>query len=100
MLEAGHTHLYPGHEGWLEGAAPSVDTAATALPTRIVFADGVMAGGILSLGGDGNWELEVDPYATGAGTNITAKRWRIAFGGAAGGRTRFRIERKLAPRND
>ncbi len=98
VLEAGHTHFYPGHEGWLEGDAPSAPAGPGGVPSRIAFAGGVMAGGTLFPSADGGWELEVAPYATAAGTDIAAKRWRIAFHRVAGGRTRFRIERKLVPR--
>ena len=93
VLEAEHSHLYPGHEGWLECEAP-LPVSTEGLPGRIAFADGVMAGGTLK-GSDGRWELEVDPYTTAAGTDIAAKRWQIAFRQVAGNRTRFRIERKL-----
>lgn len=99
VLEAGHTHFYPGHEGWLEGDGPSA-AGENALPVRIVFSDGAMAGGILSMAEDGGWELEVAPYTTAAGTEIGAKRWSIGFISSPGRRDRFRIERKLSPRED
>lgn len=99
VLEAGHTHFYPGHEGWLEGDAPALDDGERTLPSRIVFADGTTAGGTLKLAGDG-WELEVAPYVTAAGTDIGAKRWSITFRSTPDRRTSFRIDRKLASRND
>jgi hypothetical protein len=91
VFEAEHTHLYPGHEGWLAGAAPT-GTGASSL---IALSDGVMVGGVLTRADSGRWELGVDPYSTAAGTAIPAKRWQVAFR-EEDGRTRFRIERKLA----
>lgn len=98
VLEAGHTHFYPGHEGWVEGEEPSAPPGAAGLPSRILFAGGAIAGGSLSREDGGSWVLEVDPYTTAAGTTIAARRWQIAFRRAEGGRARFRIERKLAAR--
>lgn len=100
FLEAEHTHLYPGHEGWVAGDAPTPSPSGEALPSRIVFADGATTGGTLKRGDDGRWELEVSSYTTAAGTDIGAKRWQLAFRRDADGRTRFRIERKLATRNN
>lgn len=96
VIEAGHTHFYPGHEGWIAGDAPAREGKATAV--RIAFGDGVMAAGTLGPAGD-SWELDVAPYTTAAGTAIPAKRWRVALRPEADGRTRFRIERKLPARN-
>jgi hypothetical protein len=100
VLEAGHSHFYPGLEGWLDGETRPPPAGGSRLPSRIAFADGAMAGGTLSNRSDGQWELEVDPYRTAAGTDIAAKRWQVSFRSVAGGRTRFRIEKKLAPRQN
>ncbi|MCB1384604.1 MAG: hypothetical protein KDJ80_01585 [Nitratireductor sp.] len=96
VLEAEHSHFYPGHEGWLDGDMPLPLAPAQDLRSRIAFADGVMTGGFLSGGAEGRWQLAVDPYVTAAGSRIGAKRWQLAFRQVAGGRIRFRIERKLA----
>jgi hypothetical protein len=100
VLEAEHTHFYPGHEGAVAGGAPILSRKGERWPSRIVFADGAMAGGMLKCTDDGRWDLEVSPYTTAAGTDIAAKRWQLSFRRHADGRTRFRIERKLAARSD
>lgn len=93
VLEAGHTHLYPGLEGKVSGIDPALLEEAGA-PCRIAFSDGSVAFGSLGRADDG-WALDVSPYATAAGTDIPAKRWRIDLQQADGGVT-FRIRRKLA----
>lgn len=91
VLEAGHSHLYPGSGGFLRGSGP----AASGGVCRIDFADGSVAFGSLKPGGGEAWELAVDPYATRAGTRIPAKRWRIGLDRDAGDRTAFRVLGRL-----
>lgn len=99
VLEARHTHLYPGLEGLVAGDdAPAPSAGAEGLPSRIAFSDGAMAAGTLKHADGAGWELEVGPYTTAAGTHIAARKWRIAFR-RENGRTAFRVERKLAVRD-
>lgn len=96
VLEASHTHLYPGHEGRVSG----VDALAR-LPAgttcRIDFADGGVAFATLSRVDDADgddWALEVGAYTTGAGTAIPVKRWRVGIRQEDDGLT-FRIRGRL-----
>ena len=94
VLEAGHSHLYPGIEGVVaEGA---LSPAAAPVPARILFADGAVASAVLEQDGDGGWVLSVDPYRTVRGTAIAAKRWAVAFTGDEPATIRFRIRKRLA----
>jgi hypothetical protein len=99
VLEAEHTHFYPGHEGRVVGDAPAESMGGGGLSSRIVFADGVVTGGTLKNVG-GSWELEIPPYTTAAGTDVAAKRWQVTFRREADGRARFRIASKLANPNN
>lgn len=77
ILEATHTHLYPGHRGRLTG------TRGGALPTEggeclIVFTDGASTPGRL-VPGPGDWRLDADSYRTAAGTAVPAKSWRLSL---------------------
>lgn len=95
VFEASHTHLYPGHEGRVSNAdaAPTGKAAGTC---RIEFADGGVALGSLTHAEGDDWVLDVGPYATAAGTDIPAKRWRVELRQGEGGLTTFRIRGKLA----
>lgn len=93
VLEAEHTHFYPGHEGWLE-AGSAVETHSNSVPCKILFADGVVTSGDLSLCGSSG-ALGVDAYTTAAGSDISAKRWQLRIRRADDGRIRFRIQKKL-----
>jgi hypothetical protein len=94
VLEASHSHLYPGLEGVV--AEGELSPAASPIHARIMFADGAVAAGVLARDGDGNWSLSVDPYRTVRGTDIAAKRWALAFTGDEPAGMRFRIRKKLA----
>lgn len=89
VLEASHTHLYPGHEGRVTGAGALAHLPVNA-QCRVDFADGGVAFATLSHGDDGAWVLEAGVHATSAGTSIPAKRWRVALR-EDGGTLRFRI---------
>ncbi|MBK0397622.1 hypothetical protein H0I76_00330 [Limibaculum sp. M0105] len=71
VLEAGHSHLYPGAK--LGGAAPP----ATETDCLVLFADGAQAGGRVAPA-DGGWRLAIGAYRTARGTAIAAKGWLIA----------------------
>lgn len=94
VLEASHTHLYPGHEGKVAGVGtvPAMPAGATC---RIDFADGSVALGSLTHERGDDWTLEVSPYTTAAGTPMPAKRWRLGLRQEED-RVAFRIRRKLA----
>lgn len=94
VLEAGHTHVYPGLRGFLRGLEPG-KIGAAGETCRIDFADGSVAFGALRPGGGEAWELEVSPYVTAAGTRIPVKRWRVGLEREADGRTAFRILGRL-----
>lgn len=70
-LQVAGTHLYPGCRAVLEGEDQA--GAGSALrPVTLIFSDGAMAAGRL-----GDNSLEVDAYATAAGTDIPAKAWLV-----------------------
>jgi len=93
VLEAGHTHFYPGHVGSVEGGIlPAAD--GLGVPCRIVFSDGAVAFVALQIQADGSAVLAVDPYRTVAGTGIAAKTWLVDFHRDPGGTVRFRIRRR------
>lgn len=94
VLEAGHTHVYPGLRGLLRGPGPTA-TGAAGDTCRIDFADGSVAFGTLRPGSGEAWELDVSPYVTAAGTRIPVKRWRVGLEHESNGRTAFRILGRL-----
>ena len=91
ILQASHTHLYPGHRGKVSGAAQIAD-----LPEDrncvVEFSDGSAAAARLSRSGNA-WQLDTKPYRTAAGTDIAAKCWRISLH-ERHGRIEFRILEK------
>lgn len=91
VFEASHSHLYPGHEGKVTGMDEA--SARSGGTCRIDFADGGVAFGSLTRAG-GDWVLDVGPYATAAGTDIPARRWRLELRRGEG--VTFRIRGKLA----
>lgn len=93
VLEATNTHLYPGHEGKVTGFDIK---AQSQLTCRIDFTDGGVVFGTLALGTNGDWELDVSPYVTTAGTDIAAKRWRITLKVDGDNTVRFRIRKQAA----
>ncbi len=77
ILEATHTHLYPGHRGKISGAARIADIPAGG-DCLVEFTDGSAAAARISRSGDG-WQLDTEAYRTAAGTDIVEKAWRIRF---------------------
>ena len=102
VLEASHTHLYPGHEGRISGV-DAVSRLPAETTCRIDFADGGVAFATLSRADDADgddlglddWALEVGAYTTGAETAIPVKRWRVGIRQEDDGLT-FRIRGRLA----
>ena len=100
LLEARHTHLYPGLRGTVFGRLAS-PTGGEASTCQIAFSDGSMALGRLEDGGESDCILETDPYTTAAGTEVPAKKWRIALNHGDGGAGRFRVLARLdTPRHE
>ena len=93
ILEATHTHLYPGHRGRISGLVQMTDLPAGG-DCQVEFSDGSMALARISKSGE-NWLLDTDAYRTAAGTDIAAKRWRICLE-ADGERMEFRILKSVA----
>lgn len=75
ILEASHTHLYPGHRGKISGVARVADIGARR-DCVVEFVDGSAAvASIIESGGERR--LRVDTYRTAAGTRIGAKHWLV-----------------------
>ena len=91
ILQASHTHLYPGHRGKVSGAAQIADLPA-GRNCLVEFADGSAAAARISKSGNA-WQLDTKPYRTAAGTDIAAKCWRIGLRDKDG-RIEFRILKK------
>lgn len=77
ILEATHTHLYPGQWGKVSGVARLVDLPSGG-DCLVEFTDGSAAAARISRSADG-WRLVTGAYRTAAGTDIVAKAWRIGF---------------------
>lgn len=77
ILEATHTHLYPGQRGEISGVARIADLPAGG-DCLVEFTDGSAAAAKISRSGDG-WRLATEAYRTAAGTDIVEKSWRIGF---------------------
>ena len=75
ILQATHTHLYPGHRGKVPGLTRVSDLQA-GCDCLVEFSDGSVTPASISESGDG-WQLRTDPYRTAAGTNIAEKCWLI-----------------------
>ncbi len=75
ILEAIHTHLYPGHKGKITGLAKIVDLK-TGRDCLVAFSDGSAATARISRSGNG-WQLCTNAYRTAAGTDITEKHWCV-----------------------
>ena len=96
LLEATHTHFYPGHKGVISGSAPR-PSGAGPIQTRVKFSDGVTIEAILtSTDRDGIWLLEVSPYTTAAKSRIPGKTWEVQTWSAGQAQTAFRIIRKVS----
>ena len=75
ILEASHTHLYPGHRGKISGVARVADIG-TRRACLVEFVDGSAAvASIVESGSE--WRLRVDAYSTAAGTRIAARHWLV-----------------------
>lgn len=75
ILEATHTHLYPGHRGEISGLE-EVANIQSGRDCLVAFSDGSAATARISRCGNG-WQLDTNAYRTAAGTDITAKRWLV-----------------------
>lgn len=75
ILEATHTHLYPGHRGKVSGLAKIADLR-TRHDCLVEFSDGSATDARISRSGDG-WQLYTNAYRTAAGTDIAEKRWLV-----------------------
>lgn len=73
ILQAAHTHLYPGLRGKIGGPAQLAGLRAGA-ECLVEFTDGSATPARVSPAGD-DWLLETEAYRTAAGTDIAAKHW-------------------------
>lgn len=88
ILEAAHSHLYPGHRGKISGIARIADIPA-GVDCLVEFTDGSAAAARILHSGDG-WQLATEAYRTAAGTDIAEKVWRIRLE-EENGRAIFRV---------
>ncbi len=77
ILQATHTHLYPGHRGKISGLAQIADMQAGG-DCLVEFSDGSVAPARISKSGN-DWQLDTDTYRTAAGTDIAQKRWQACL---------------------
>ena len=91
ILEATHTHLYPGHRGKISGLAQMADKE-TDIECLVEFSDGSVATARISRSGNG-WQLYTDAYRTAAGSDIAEKLWPVCLG-ENDGHVEFRILKK------
>ena len=75
ILQATHTHLYSGHRGKISGLSQIADLQRGG-DCLVEFSDGSAAPARISKNDDA-WQLDTNAYRTGAGTEITKKRWRL-----------------------
>jgi len=75
ILQATHTHLYPGHRGKISGLAQlaAIQTGGDCL---VEFSDGSVASARIN-SYENAWQLRTSPYRTAAGTAIAEKLWVI-----------------------
>ena len=92
ILQATHTHLYPGHRGKISGLAQIADIQAGG-DCLVEFSDGSAAAARISRSENG-WQLDTEAYRTAAGTDIAAKRWLVCVE-EDDGRAEFRVLKKL-----
>ena len=92
ILEATHTHLYPGCQGTVSGLAQIADLK-TGADCQVVFADGSMAYAGISKSANA-WQLFTQAYRTAAGAEITQTRWLIRLQ-EQGAQVSFRILKKV-----
>ena len=91
ILEASHTHLYPGHRGKISGLAQIADMQAGG-DCLVEFSDGSATPARISRSEDG-WQLHTEAYRTAAGTDIAARRWLVCLE-EDGDHMEFRILKK------
>jgi hypothetical protein len=77
ILQATHTHLYPGHRGKIFGPAQPADLQ-TGRDCLVEFSDGSVASARITRSANG-WQLRTNAYRTAAGTEIVAKLWIISL---------------------
>ena len=75
ILQATHTHLYPGHRGTISGLGHLADLRSGD-DCAVEFSDGSAVHGTLRKPDD-DWQLHISAYRTAAGTDIAEKVWRI-----------------------
>jgi hypothetical protein len=75
ILEATHTHLYPGHRGKISGLTQLADMQ-TGRDCLVEFSDGSAASARIAKSENG-WQLRTSAYRTAAGTEIAEKLWFI-----------------------
>lgn len=92
LLQATHTHFYPGHEGEISGISRIAELQA-GCDCVVEFVDGSATCAKISRIDDG-WQLQTNAYRTAAGTEIAAKRWRLRLE-ETGDRIRFRILQRV-----
>jgi hypothetical protein len=95
ILEATHTHLYPGHSGKITGLVQIADLQK-GRDCLVAFSDGSAATARITKSAKG-WLLRTSAYRSAAGTAIPEKRWAVCLQ-QDGDRVKFRILRK-APEN-
>lgn len=77
ILQATHTHLYPGHRGKIPGLAQITDLPESG-DCLVEFTDGSATPARISKT-ENTWQLDADAYRTAAGTKIAAKRWLVCL---------------------
>ena len=95
ILEATHTHLYPGNRGKISGIS-QIAGLKRGLDCLVAFSDGSAASAVLSRTESG-WQLYTSAYRTVAGTDIAEKLWFVRLH-EDGGEVKFHILSK-AKRN-
>jgi len=93
ILQATHTHLYPGHRGKVSGLTQVSDVHAGG-NCLVEFSDGSVTPASISESEDG-WQLHTEAYRTAAGTDIAQKCW-LVYLGEDGDQVDFRILKNAA----
>jgi len=88
ILEATHTHLYPGHKGKISGPAQLSELQAGG-DCLVEFSDGSVTPARITKS-DNGWQLDTHAYRTAAGTKIAEKCWQVVLQ-EHGGHLEFRI---------
>jgi hypothetical protein len=90
-LRATASHLYPGAPLRTADALPGEGETAECL---VDFADGTCARGRLA-GAPGGLVLALAAHRTARGTDIPAKRWRLAEAGSNAGEALLKVRQRL-----